>query len=177
MTSVKPMQRTDSMIGHSRRSSTSFVPRPGSSASTKSLEKQMVKKEPDTMERSATENRNRDVLNRIVLEEMKRRGLKDYRREKDHRAKSIMPAGEDVLEVAVAEDEQKLWRKREEEREEYKSVFHHTVKAAMFSLRRDGFTEEPVALDRMRRVVDRLLGVFLDDGQENDCTAVSAIEG
>jgi hypothetical protein len=156
----------------SRRSSIALVSRPSTSASTKSLEKRVVKKEPEMVERSATENKNRDVLNKIVLEEMRRRGLKDYRKD---RAKSIMPAGEDVLEVSVAEDD---WKKREEEREEYKSVFHHTVKAAVFSLRRDGFTEDPVAADRMRHVVDRLLGVFLDDGKENAAdVARDAIEG
>jgi hypothetical protein len=166
------LERTASSLSMSRRSSIALVSRPSTSASTKSLEKRVVKKEPEMVERSATENKNRDVLNKIVLEEMRRRGLKDYRKD---RAKSIMPAGEDVLEVSVAEDD---WKKREEEREEYKSVFHHTVKAAVFSLRRDGFTEDLVAADRMRHVVDRLLGVFLDDGKENAAdVARDAIEG
>jgi hypothetical protein len=175
---TKTVQRTASTFALSSRSSTALVSRPGSSASTKSLEKRAIKKEPDAVERSATENRNRDLLNKIVLEEMRQRGFKDYRKDKDQRAKSIMPVEEDVLEVAVTEDERELWRKREEGREEYKSVFHHTVKAAVFSLRRDGFGEDVVATDRMRCVVGRLLSVFLDDGQENVAeVARDTIEG
>jgi hypothetical protein len=106
---------------------------------------------------------------------MKHRGLKDYRKD---RAKSIMPPGEDMLEIAIADEEREQWRKWEEDREEYKGIFHHTVKAAMFALRHDEFCETAVLAERMRRTVDRLLSVFLDDGKE-DAVGVArlAIEG
>ena len=122
----------------------------------------VIKKEPvEAVKRSEAEVTNQDLLNTIVLEEMKQRGLRDYRRDKEQRAKSIMPPGEDMLEVAVADEDRELWKRLEEERDEYKNVFHHTVKAAVFSMRKDKFAETPVLPERMRGVVTQLLGVFL----------------
>lgn len=165
----KGLQRANSMFNFSDRKSTALAPRPRSSSS-QLVEKMSIKKEPDAIERSGIESKNRDLLNKVVLEEMRRRGLKDYRRDKDQRAKSTMssmPAGEEAVEVAVLDEENEQWRKWEAEREEYKGVFHHSVKAAMFALRHDGFSEVAIAAERMRRVVDLLLSVFLGDGQEN----------
>jgi hypothetical protein len=118
----------------------------------------IIKKEHSFLEVAEAESKNRDLLNKIVLEEMKRLGMKDYRKD---RAKSVMPAGEDMLEVTVAGEEREQWKKWEEEREEYKNVFHHTVKATIFALRRHKFSEMPVATEHMRRAVSQLLDVFL----------------
>ncbi|KAI5820079.1 hypothetical protein BZA77DRAFT_384825 [Pyronema omphalodes] len=118
----------------------------------------IIKKEHSFSEVAEAESKNRDLLNKIVLEEMKRLGMKDYRRD---RAKSVMPTGEDMLEVTVAGEEREQWKKWEEEREEYKNVFHHTVKATIFALRRYKFSEMPVATEHMRRAVSQLLDVFL----------------
>lgn len=173
---TKTHRRTASVSTLPDRTSSSLIPRPRSAAG-KVSEKKLIKKEPssDAVERSEIESKNRDLLNKIVLEEMKHRGLKDYRKD---RAKSIMPPGEDMLEIAIADEEREQWRKWEEDREEYKGIFHHTVKAAMFALRHDGFCETAVLAERMRRTVDRLLSVFLDDGKE-DAVGVArlAIEG
>ncbi|KAF8534862.1 hypothetical protein BDD12DRAFT_382529 [Trichophaea hybrida] len=161
----KPHRRTTSMSIMSDRTSSTLIPRPRSAAG-KIADRQLIKKEPssDAIERSEIEAKNRDLLNKIVLEEMKHRGLKDYRKD---RAKSIMPPGEDMLEITIADEEKEQWKKWEEDREEYKGVFHHTVKAAIFALRHNGFGETAVLAEQMRRTVDRLLSVFLDDGKEN----------
>ncbi|KAF8245184.1 hypothetical protein K440DRAFT_646552 [Wilcoxina mikolae CBS 423.85] len=172
----KPHRRTTSMSIMSDRTSSALIPRPRSAAG-KVADRQLIKKEPssDAIERSEIETKNRDLLNKIVLEEMKYRGLKDYRKD---RAKSIMPPGEDMLEIAIADEEREQWKKWEEDREEYKGVFHHTVKAAIFALRHNGFGETAVLAGQMRRTVDRLLSVFLDDGKENAVdVARLAIEG
>ena len=110
---------------------------------------------------TVVEDKNRDVLTKVVLDEMKRRGLKDYRRKE--RAKSIMPPGQDLLEVTMAGDDerQQRWAVCERAREEYKAVFHHTVRAAVFALRHHGFAERAVAAERMAAAVRLLLAVFL----------------
>lgn len=173
----KGFQRANSMFNLSDRKPAALVPRPRSSSS-RLVEKNLIKKEPDAVERSEIESKNRDLLNKIVLEEMRRRGLKDYRKDKDQRAKSIMPAGEEVVEVAVLDEEKEQWRKWEAEREEYKGVFHHTVKAAVFALRHDGFSEVIIVAERMRRAADLLLSVFLGDRKEDAVDVVrQPVEG
>lgn len=158
------LHRATSMSVLPERTSGTMIPRPRSATTRVTFKKEPVA---DAVERSETELKNRDQLNKIVLEEMRRYGLKDYRKDKDQRAKSIMPPGEDMMEVAFADEERELWKKREDEREEYKNVFHHTVKAAVFSLRNDKLGETVVMADRMRAVVTRLLGVFLVDVKKN----------
>jgi len=170
---AQPKASMFSLLDHK---STALVPRPHSSSSHL-VEKKPIKMEPDAIEWSEIESKNRDLLNKVVLEEMRRRGLKDYRKDKDQRAKSVMPAGEEVLEVAVLGEEREQWRKWEAERKEYKGVFHHTVKAAAFALRHDGFSEVTIVAERMRRAVDLLLSAFLDDGGKAVDVARQMVEG
>ena len=151
---AQPKASMFSLLDHK---STALVPRPHSSSSHL-VEKKPIKMEPDAIEWSEIESKNRDLLNKVVLEEMRRRGLKDYRKDKDQRAKSVMPAGEEVLEVAVLGEEREQWRKWEAERKEYKGVFHHTVKAAAFALRHDGFSEVTIVAERMKNTNDPMPG-------------------
>ena len=142
------------------------IPRPRSSAAER--RPIAIKREPTdapAQPRMAlttmVEDKNRDVLTKVVLDEMKRCGLKDYRRKE--RAKSIMPPGQDLLEVAMAGDDerQQRWAACERAREEYKAVFHHTIRAAVFALRHQGFAERAVTAERMAASVRLLLAAFL----------------
>lgn len=184
----KPTERPKSSSG-------SLIPRPRSA--TLKPEKRTTRDQSaiDTKERprSEVENKNRDLLNKLVLEEMRRRGLKDYRKDINSNSNNTLrrstaspPSSnsstekEDpaiATELAVV-DEKHMLKRREEEREEYKAIFHHTAKAAVFALRHDGFSELAMNPDKMRRCVEKLLGVFLDDGKENVVdVARQSIEG
>jgi hypothetical protein len=136
-----------------------------------------IKKEP-SQDLSEAELANRDVLSKLVLKEMEVRGLRNYRSD-NRRTKSIMPAGgagEDVVEFAADGEEKDALRRAEEEKEEFKNIFHHTVKAAAFALRKDRFSEVGVSVERMREVVRMLFGVFLREGKENDTTDIGSVE-
>lgn len=65
---------------------------------------------------SDVEGRNRDVLAKMVVARMKACGIRDYR------SKSVMPITAAVM-IPVLD-----------EKEEYKNIYHHTVKAATFAL-------------------------------------------
>ncbi|RPB00152.1 hypothetical protein L873DRAFT_1789112 [Choiromyces venosus 120613-1] len=69
---------------------------------------------------SDIETRNRDILAKVVVARMKACGIRDYR------SKSIMPTTP-ITPVADENGEKR-------EKEEYKNIYHHTVKAAVFAL-------------------------------------------
>ena len=71
---------------------------------------------------SDVEGRNRDLLAKMVVARMKACGIRDYR------SKSIMPITAAVMSPVLDENEERR------EKEEYKNIYHHTVKAATFAL-------------------------------------------
>ena len=73
-------------------------------------------------EASDIEGRNRDVLAKMVVARMKACGIRDYR------SKSVMPITTAVVIPVLDENEERR------EKEEYKNIYHHTVKAATFAL-------------------------------------------
>ncbi|KAL7270893.1 hypothetical protein RUND412_006382 [Rhizina undulata] len=111
------------------------------------------------------EARNRELLAKIVLAGMKSSGIRDYR----SRARSVKfedGAGAEKENLAVAE----------REKEEYKGLYHMTVRAAVFALR-GVMNKQEVKTETMKSVVDRLLGVFC--GGYGGCAveAVRAVDG
>jgi len=71
---------------------------------------------------SDVEGRNRDVLAKMVVARMKACGIRDYR------SKSIMPITPAAVIPVLDENEERR------DKEEYKNIYHHTVKAATFAL-------------------------------------------
>lgn len=115
------------------------VARPSSSSSSGGVHLMGVKKV-EKKEKMASEinSKNYENINRIVLDEMRKRGMQDYRKS------------------GLAVDEA--------EKEEFKGVFHHSAKAVLFALRREIAGGKLLKLERVRDVVRRLVNVFLDDG-------------
>lgn len=74
------------------------------------------------------ETKNRAELAKIVVVGMKSCGLRDYR---STRGKSILSGG---LGEEEGDDVKERDGEREREKEEYKQVYYHTVKAAAFAL-------------------------------------------
>ncbi|PWW80473.1 hypothetical protein C7212DRAFT_342166 [Tuber magnatum] len=68
------------------------------------------------------EGRNRDVLAKMVVARMKACGIRGYR------SKSVLPISAATVVPVLDENEEKR------EKEEYKNIYHHTVKAAIFAL-------------------------------------------
>ena len=110
-------------------------------------------------------DKSKDLITRIVLDEMKRHGLGTY----PARAKSLAPGP-----ITVEDDA----------REEYKNVFHHAVKAAQFALRNDDVLVFGGG-KRVREVVRTLVDVFTggkghDDVEvevEGEVVGLKAMEG
>lgn len=100
------------------------------------------------------EQRNKDALSRIILAGMRLYGLQQKKKPSKSRAASEVPsqaATPDVVAKASAE-----------EVDEYKLVYHQTLKGAAFALRRDlAATLVPPAV--MREVADKLLAIFCSD--------------
>jgi len=105
---------------------------------------------------SDVEGRNRDVLAKVVVARMKACGIRDYR------SKSVMPTTAAMMTPVLDESEEKR------EKEEYKNIYHHTVKAAIFALRNDGISNATVNSERMKFVVDKLLAVFCPADHDTD---------
>ncbi|KAG0127961.1 hypothetical protein HOY82DRAFT_612793 [Tuber indicum] len=105
---------------------------------------------------SDVEGRNRDVLAKVVVARMKACGIRDYR------SKSVMPTTAATMTPVLDESEEKR------EKEEYKNIYHHTVKAAIFALRNDGISNATVNPERMKFVVDKLLAVFCPADHDTD---------
>lgn len=97
------------------------------------------------------EQRNKDALSRTIMAGMRLYGLQQKKKTSKSRAASEVPsqaATPDIIAKGSAEDG-----------DEYKLVYHQTLKGAAFALRRDiATTVLPPAV--MREVADKLLTVF-----------------
>lgn len=100
------------------------------------------------------EQRNKDALSRIIMAGMRLYGLQQKRKAVKSRAASEVPsqsATPDIVPEGSAE-----------EVDEYKLIYHQTLKGAVLALRRDiARTLLPQAV--MREVADKLLAIFCSD--------------
>jgi len=106
------------------------------------------------------EQRNKDALSRTIMAGMRLYGLQQKKKTSKSRAASEVPsqaATPDIIAKGSAEDG-----------DEYKLVYHQTLKGAAFALRRDiANTVLPPAV--MREVADKLLTIFCSNPcSEND---------
>lgn len=101
------------------------------------------------------EQRNKDALSRIIMAGMRLYGLQQKKKASKSRAASEVPSQAATLDVVAKGP-------AEVELDEYKLVYHQTLKGAAFALRRDIATALlPPAV--MREVADKLLAIFCSD--------------
>ncbi|KAF2755539.1 hypothetical protein EJ05DRAFT_105079 [Pseudovirgaria hyperparasitica] len=107
-------------------------------------------------EQSAIEEKNRELISRVVLAAMRMYGFQQRRKTKRPRAGSVIAQG------TITETEQEA--KDAASDEEYKLVYHQAFKGTTFAFRRTIGTEQLAPnMDSVRGVVDKLLIVFSTD--------------
>lgn len=101
------------------------------------------------------EQRNKDALSRTIMAGMRLYGLQQKKKSSKSRAASEVPSQAATLDVVAKGP-------AEVELDEYKLVYHLTLKGAAFALRRD-ITYALVPPAVMREVADKLLAIFCSD--------------
>ena len=103
------------------------------------------------------EQRNKDALSRIIMAGMRLYGLQQKRRTSKSRAASEMPSQAATTPDIKVNDSA-------EDVDEYKLIYHQTLKGAAFALRRQ-ITTILIPQVVMREVADKFLAIFCSDPQ------------